>query len=80
MGKYKLLVLRTEACNEDGQHEYDAAAGKAVLESNFVHVGADDEDGHEEKEEDSQGADLSDCRGGMGVKENAFVVCLEDTV
>lgn len=50
-----------------------------MLETAIVHLGAD-EGGQEEEEGDLQGAGPDDCRGGMGTKEDGFVVCLEDTV
>lgn len=47
-----------------------------MLKTAIVHLGAD-EDGQEEEGGDFQGGGLGDCRGAMGVKENAVVVCLE---
>ena len=50
-----------------------------MLETTFVHLRAH-EDGHEEEEEDLEGADPGDGGGGLGAEEDGFVVGLEDAV
>ena len=52
-------ILLAEAGGENGDGEKDAPACEAVLETTFVHLRAD-EDGHEEEEEDLEGADPGD--------------------
>ena len=79
MSEHELPILRAETGSEDGDGEKDAAAGKAVLETTFVHLRAH-EDGHEEEEEDLEGADPGDGGGGLGAEEDGFVVGLEDAV